>query len=59
LSGVIQTDAAINQGNSGGPLVDLNGNAIGVNVAMVQGSQNIGFSIPISQVRAALSKLGI
>jgi len=59
LSGVIQTDAAINQGNSGGPLVDLNGNAIGVNVAMVQGSQNIGFSIPISQVRAALSKLGL
>ncbi len=59
LSGVIQTDAAINPGNSGGPLADLNGNAVGVNVAMVQGSQNIAFSIPVSQVRAALSKLGI
>lgn len=59
LSGVIQTDAAINPGNSGGPLADLNGNAVGVNVAMVQGSQNIAFSIPISEVRAVLSELGI
>jgi S1-C subfamily serine protease len=59
LTGVIQTDAAINPCNSGGPLVDLNGEAVGVNVAMVQGSQNVGFSIPISQVRTALNKLGI
>ncbi len=59
LTGVIQTDAAINQGNSGGPLVDLTGEAIGVNVAMVQGSQNIGFSLPIEEVIRALSNLGI
>ncbi len=59
LTGVIQTDAAINPGNSGGPLVDLNGNAIGINVAVVQGSQSIGFSIPINQIKSALSKLGI
>jgi serine protease Do len=59
LSGVIQTDAAINPGNSGGPLVDLNGQVVGVNVAMVQGSQSIGFSIPVSVVNSALAKLGI
>jgi serine protease Do len=59
LTGVIQTDAAINPGNSGGPLVDLTGEAIGVNVAMVQGSQNIGFSLPIKEVIRALANLGI
>ncbi len=59
LTGVIQTDAAINPGNSGGPLVNLSGEAVGVNVAMVQGSQNIGFSLPISKMRSALANLGI
>jgi serine protease Do len=59
LKGVIQTDAAINPGNSGGPLVNLAGEAVGVNVAMVQGSQSIGFSLPISRVRQALANLGI
>lgn len=59
LTGVIQTDAAINPGNSGGPLMNLSGEAVGVNVAMVQGSQNIGFSLPITRVIRALSNLGI
>lgn len=59
LTGVIQTDAAINPGNSGGPLVDLSGDAVGINVAMVQGSENIGFSLPISEVTHALANLGI
>ena len=59
LTGIIQTDAAINPGNSGGPLVNLSGQAIGVNVAMVQSSQNIGFSLPISEVIRALANLGI
>lgn len=59
LNGVIQTDAAINPGNSGGPLVDLSGEAVGINVAMVQGSENIGFSLPISEVKTALANLGI
>lgn len=59
LKNVIQTDAAINPGNSGGPLTNLSGRAIGVNVATVQGSQSIGFSIPINKVRSVLTQLGI
>jgi len=50
LDHVIQTDAAINPGNSGGPLLDLQGRVIGVNVAVAQGSQNIGFALPINSV---------
>lgn len=46
LEGVIQTDAAINPGNSGGPLLNLSGDVIGVNVAVAQGSENIGFALP-------------
>lgn len=59
LSDVIQTDAAINPGNSGGPLVTLDGEAVGVNVATAQGSQNIGFSLPINEVKSAIASLGI
>jgi serine protease Do len=51
LEGVIQTDAAINPGNSGGPLFDLQGKVIGMNVAIVQGSQNIGFALPINAIK--------
>lgn len=51
LDEVIQTDAAINPGNSGGPIVDLKGNVVGVNVAMAQGAENIGFAIPINDVK--------
>ena len=51
LSNVIQTDAGINAGNSGGPLLDLRGNVIGVNVAMEQGAENISFALPSNTVK--------
>ncbi|MFZ1019447.1 MAG: trypsin-like peptidase domain-containing protein [Minisyncoccia bacterium] len=54
LDNVIQTDAAINPGNSGGPLLDLNGEVIGVNVAIAQGSENVGFALPINSVKSSI-----
>ena len=56
LSNVIQTDAAINYGNSGGPLLNSLGQVIGVNVAIASGAQNIGFAIPINTVKDALTQ---
>ncbi len=50
LTDIIQTDAAINFGNSGGPLLDLEGNVVGINTAVAQGAENIGFAIPINQI---------
>jgi len=57
LRGLIQTDAAINLGNSGGPLVSMEGKAIGINTAMVMGAQNIGFAIPINYARRTLEEV--
>ncbi len=48
LDDLIQTDAAINSGNSGGPLVNMKGEIIGINTAIVGDAQNIGFSVPIN-----------
>lgn len=57
LGDVIQTDAAINPGNSGGPLIDISGKVIGVNVAVAQGAENIGFALPINQVKRTLEQV--
>jgi len=56
----IQTDAAINSGNSGGPMFDINGNVIGINTALISptgGNVGIGFAIPAEQIRPIVESL--
>lgn len=57
LRGVIQTDVAINQGNSGGPLLNLESEVVGINTAVIFGAQNIGFCIPINWAKKDLEDI--
>lgn len=56
LEDVIQTDASINPGNSGGPLLDLQGNVIGINTAIAEGGQNISFAIPADVIKNVINR---
>ena len=53
----IQTDAAINRGNSGGPLIDLAGRVVGIATAMNWGAENIGFAVPVDTLKEILPQL--
>ena len=57
LRGVLQTDVAINQGNSGGPLINIDGEVVGINTAIIFGAQNIGFAIPINWAKQDLEDI--
>jgi len=57
LEDVIQTDAAINKGNSGGPLLNLKGEVVGINTAMVLEAQSIGFAIPINKAKKDIEQV--
>jgi S1-C subfamily serine protease len=57
IENVIQTDAALNPGNSGGPLLDSRGNVIGINTAIIQNAQGICFAIPVNTMRWVVTSL--
>lgn len=56
MTGLLQTDAAINEGNSGGPLLDASGRVIGVNVAVATSAQGIGFAVPIDEAATIMAE---
>jgi S1-C subfamily serine protease len=57
IDGVIQTDASLNPGNSGGPLLDTRAQVVGVNTAIIAGAQSLCFSVPADTARWVVSEL--
>lgn len=57
LTNLFQTDAAINSGNSGGPLINYNGEVIGINTAVAADAQNVGFAIPINETKGIIASV--
>ena len=53
----IQTDVSINPGNSGGPLINMNGEVIGINTAIIQSAQGLGFAVPVNMLKNIIPKL--
>lgn len=57
MDAIIQSDVALNPGNSGGPLVDSHARVVGINTAVILGAQGIGFSVPVDTARWVLGEL--
>jgi len=57
MEDLIQTDASINTGNSGGPLMNGNGEVVGINTVKVESAEGIGFAIPINQIKPIITKI--
>ena len=57
MEDLIQTDASINSGNSGGPLINKNGEVIGINTIKVESAEGIGFAIPVNQIKPIIEKI--
>ncbi len=57
FTGLLQTSAPINPGNSGGPLIDMNGQVIGINQSVAGGAQGIGFAIPVDTIRTDVAAM--
>ena len=59
MSNLIQTDATINLGNSGGPLINIDGEVIGINTIKISSAEGIGFAVPINLIKTIIEKLAI